>query len=152
VNRLFSSFIIFLIAAAGAQAQSSSISPDAPAEGIKLLQYSDAGYRSSMLRGTKARYVDKNHVDVTDMTLTLFTGDQTNAVDTMLLSPLARASLEEKEVTVQGDGAVRLIRTDDFEVTGEQWTFNGSSDKKKKLFINKNVHVIIHAELQDILK
>jgi hypothetical protein len=152
VNRLFTSFLTFLIAAVVARAQSASITADAPAEGIKLLQYSDAGYRSSMLRGTKARYVDKNHVDVTDMTLTLFTGDQTNTVDTMLLSPLARASLEDKEMTVHGDGTVRLIRTDDFEVTGEQWTFNGSGAKKKKLFINKNVHVIIHAELQDLLK
>jgi len=105
-----------------------------------------------MLRGTKARYVDNNHVDVTDMTLTLFTGDQSNTVDTMLLSPLARASLEDKEVTVHGEGTVRLIRTDDFEVTGEQWKFNSSSGKKKKLFINKNVHVVIHAELQDLLK
>jgi hypothetical protein len=143
------SCLSFLVAAAGSWAQSPSIKPDAPAEGIKLLQYSDAGFRKSMLRGTQAHYVDKNHVDVTDMTLTLFTGDQTNAVDTMLLSPQARASLEDRDVSVGGDGTVRLIRTDDFEVTGEQWTYNHTD---KKILIKKNVHVIIHAELQNLLK
>ena len=140
---LFSSVVTFLVSAQPA------ITADSPAESIKLIRYNDQGYRAYMLRGTKGFYVDKTHVDVSDMTLTMFTGQKDNAVDTILLSPFARATRDDKQLTVHGDSAVRVIRANDFEVTGEQWTYDQSENKIR---INKSVHVVIHTELKGILK
>jgi hypothetical protein len=80
------------------------------------------------------------------MNLTVFSGDASNRVDSVLLSPIARVSLDED--IARGPGTIRLIR-DDLDLTGEQWTYHHA---KKSISIAKDVRVVFHSELKDLLK
>lgn len=103
------------------------------------------GYRSMTLRGSEVRPF-KGGVFVTDLNITIFTGTATPAVDSMLLSPVAR--FMPKENRAEGDKAVRFIR-DDIEVTGIGWTYDHAA---KKISLQQNVRVTFSAQLNDILK
>ncbi|MDP3073442.1 MAG: hypothetical protein Q8N18_24335 [Opitutaceae bacterium] len=103
------------------------------------------GFRSMTLRGTEVRPAGKN-IAVTDLSITIFSGDAASRVDSMLLSPAA--VFFPKENRASGDGAVRYI-SDQADVTGTGWTYDHST---KKVSIQKNVRIILHAQLNNILK
>ena len=104
------------------------------------------GHRSMTLRGSAVQPAEGNSIAVTDLSITVFSGDAEAKVDRVLLSPSARFYPKENRAT--GDKSVRLIQ-DTVEVTGEDWTYD---HKTKKVSINKNVRVTFHAQLNDILK
>ena len=103
------------------------------------------GYRSMTLRGSEVRPVGKT-VAVTDLSITIFSGDAKAQVDSMLLSPAAVFS--PKENRASGDKTVRFIR-DDVEVTGFGWTYDHAT---RKVSLRENVHVTFRTQLNDILK
>lgn len=103
------------------------------------------GFRSMTLRGSEVR-PDGRNISVTDLSITIFSGDAASQVDSMLLSPAAVFS--PKENRAGGDKAVRFIR-DDIEVSGLGWTYDHSA---KKVSLQKNVRVVFRAQLNDILK
>lgn len=98
-----------------------------------------------MLVGSEA-IVGATHIQLIDLNLTLFTGDESNKVETVILSPLA--SVNPSENTVRGGASVRIIR-DDLEITGRGWTYN---HLEKKVSIHSNARVVFRAQLPDILK
>ena len=98
------------------------------------------------LRGSEVRPVGPARIDVTDLSITIFSGDAAARVDTMLLSP--NASFFPKDNRASGEKSVRLIR-DDIEVTGEGWTCEQNG---KKVSLAKNVRVVFRTQLKDILK
>lgn len=98
------------------------------------------------LRGSAVRPGEAGSVAVTDLNITIFSGNADAKVDSVLLSPSAR--FFPKEQRASGDKSVRLIQ-DTMEVTGEDWTYDHHA---KKVSINKNVRVTFHAQLNDILK
>jgi hypothetical protein len=78
----------------------------------------------------------------------LWTCDAAAQLNSVILSPAARFYLHEYRAS--GDGAVRLIDyRNNFEVTGEKWVYEYN---QKKISIARNVKVIIHASLPNILK
>lgn len=97
------------------------------------------------LRGSEVRPF-QGGVTVTDLNITIFTGDATPAVDSILLSPVAR--FVPKENRASGDKTVRFIR-DDIEVTGVGWVYDHDL---KKISLQQNVRVTFRAQLNDILK
>jgi hypothetical protein len=103
------------------------------------------GYRSMTLRGSEVRPVGKS-IGVTNLNITIFSGDAKAQVDTILLS--RDAVFSPKENLARGDGAVRLIR-DDVEVTGVGWSYDHAG---KKVSLRQNVRVTFRAQLNDILK
>lgn len=118
----------------------------APAINWVLPIFSDKeGYRSMTLRGSEVRPAGKS-IAVTDLSITIFSGDEHAHVDTILLSPAAVFSPKDNRAT--GDQAVRLIR-DDIEVTGVGWSYDHAA---KKVSLQQNVRVTFHAQLNDILK
>jgi hypothetical protein len=122
---------------------------DVPAEPTKnfiLPTFTPDGYRSMLLRGSEARMLSLRLIQLNDMDLTVFSGDAANRVDSVLLSPVARVSLDDD--TARGPGAVRLVR-DDLDLTGEQWTYDHA---RKRISIARNVRVVFHSELKDMLK
>lgn len=128
------------IAAANADAEG------APALNWVLPIFTDKeGYRSMTLRGSEVRPF-RGGVTVTDLSITIFSGDATPVVDSMLLSPVAR--FLPKEIRASGDKTVRFIR-DDIEVTGVGWTYDHAA---KKISLQQNVRVTFSAQLNDILK
>ena len=118
----------------------------APAYNWVLPIFTDKeGFRSMTLRGSEVRPQNGN-VEVTDLSITIFSGDAAAQIDSMLLSPEARFYPKENRAT--GAKAVRYIR-DDVEVTGFGWTYD---HKTKKVSLQQNVRVTFRAQLQDILK
>jgi hypothetical protein len=123
-----------------------AVDESAPALNWVLPIFSDKeGYRSMTLRGTEVRPIGKT-IAVTDLSITIFSGDAKAQVDSMLLSPAAVFSPKENRAT--GDKSVRFIR-DDVEVTGLGWSYDHAA---RKVSLRENVHVTFRAQLNDILK
>lgn len=121
-------------------------SAGAPALNWVLPIFTDKeGYRSMTLRGSEVRPVGKT-IAVTDLSITIFSGDAKAQVDSMLLSPAAVFS--PKENRASGDKTVRFIR-DDVEVTGLGWTYDHVA---RKVSLRENVRVTFRAQINDILK
>lgn len=118
----------------------------APAQNWVLPIFTDKeGYRSMTLRGTEVRPRGKD-IEVTDLSITVFSGDASARVDSILLSP--SAVFHPKENRASGEKAVRFIR-DDFEVTGVGWTYDHAA---RKVSLQSNVRVTFRTPLNDILK
>jgi hypothetical protein len=142
-------FIIFLVFAAFAQGDETPPPAIAtpPATNWVLPIFTDAeGYRSMTLRGSEVRATNDRAVAVTNLNITIFSGDAAARVDSILLSP--RATFLPRENRALGDSAMRFIR-DDVEVTGVGWTYDHNI---KKVSLAQNVRVVFHARLNDILK
>ena len=118
----------------------------APAVNWVLPIFTDKeGFRSMTLRGSEVRAAGRN-VEVTDLNITIFSGDAAAQVDSILLSPTA--VFMPKENRARGDRAVRFIR-DDVEVTGVGWTYDHTT---KKVSLQHDVRVTFRAQINDILK
>ena len=142
--------LVFLAAVLPALAENSTrVSTKAPILNFSLPTYTHPeGYRHWLIRGSEARMSDENFIDVKELSLTVFSGDAANRIDTMMLSPAARVLPEEKEIT--GDSTLRVINLHDgFEATGEGWKY---TDKSKTVTLAKKVRVILRAEFKNLLK
>ena len=121
--------------------------PASPAKNWVLPLFTDKeGFRTMTLRGSEARAVGANRIDVVDLNIMVFSGDATARVDSVLLSP--QASFFPKEDRATGEKSVRLVR-DDVEVTGEGWSYDHAT---KKVSLAQNARVVFRAQLNDILK
>jgi len=142
------SSLLFALCPLLTQAADSGVTPNAPVTNFKLVILNDEGFRSSLLRGSEARYINASQIDLVGMQYTTFIEDGTNEIDSTLLAPTATVFVDKNKVKVHGDEGVRLIRKN-VDVTGERWTYEHS---QKRILIEKNVHVVFHIELKDILK
>ena len=138
---------------------------DAPVKDFRLPRFNEDGWIAQLLRADTAHIVSQNQIDVTGMTLTVFSGDANKRVDTVIVSPVAtvltetgresihgpetaRPVRDNHEVTVHGPETVRLVR-DNLEITGEQWSY---FYPEKRVLIEKNARVVFRAKLPDLLK
>ncbi len=139
--------LLALVACAPIRAQApAAAATSAPALNWVLPIFSDKeGHRSMTLRGTEVRPGTKT-IAVTDLSITIFSGDAKAAVDSILLSP--QAVFFPKENRAGGEQSVRFIR-DDIEVTGLGWTYDHAA---KKVSLQRDVRVTFRAQLNDILK
>lgn len=137
--------LLFLsaLAALGANTQ---IAPDQPIVNFRLPAFTPEGNRSWLVRGSEARYANKEQVDITGLNLSIFTGLPDGKVETVILSPAAQ--VRPGDMLVRGSATIRVIN-DRFEATGTEWNY---SHREKKVSIGKNVHVVLHTQLKDILK
>ncbi|MBI4622564.1 MAG: hypothetical protein HY736_04985 [Verrucomicrobia bacterium] len=115
----------------------------APALNWVLPLFTDReGYRSMTLRGSAVQPSGANAISVTDLSITVFSGDATARVDTVLLS--LDATFFPKENRAAGEKTVRVIR-DEIEITGENWTYDHAG---KIVSIRKNVRVVYRLPLK----
>lgn len=138
---LFLAFFVSLAALASGQ----PITATTPVQNFKLPTFTPEGYRSMLLRGSSAT-VSTGAINLTDMNLTLFAGDATNAVETVILSPVATASPDTG--LVRGSDTVRMIR-DDIEITGTGWSYD---QRHKKVSISRDARIVYRAQLPDLLQ
>ena len=130
--------------AAAAMAQDANLAP--AAHNWTLPLFTKEGYRQMTLRGDEIQQVSASRVDITGMTVTVFSGTADARVDSVLMSPAATFLTGER--VAKGDGPVRLVR-DDIEVSGNGWTYLYD---QKKVLILRSAHVVFHASLPNILK
>ena len=143
--------VIFLLFAFGpilASAADSGVAAAAPVTNFKLSLLNDEGFRSSLLRGSEARYISDSQIDLTGMQYTTYNEGTLSDIDSTLLAPTASVFLNKNKVKVHGDESVRLIRKN-VDVTGERWTYDHT---EKRILIEKNVRVLFSIELKEILK
>jgi hypothetical protein len=133
-----------LLLAALCGAEDTSIAP--PAKNWTLPLFTKEGYRQMTLKGAEVRPVTSDRVDISGLDVTVFSGGPEAKVDTVILSPEASFSINEK--IARGDQSVRLIR-DDVDVTGVGWTYYYN---EKKALIYHDAHVVFHSGLPDILR
>ncbi len=127
-------------------AQSPRVTAPAPARNYTLSLFSDQGYHSMHVRGASADLRNPKQVGLTDLNLTVFSGDASRKVDTVILSP--EAVLQPDSEMISGPARVRLIR-DDLEITGEDWRYEHAA---KRILIQRNARIVFQAELTDLLK
>lgn len=126
--------------------QTPRVTSPAPVKGYSVSFFSDEGYRSMQVKGATADLSNSDRVVVTGLVLTQFSGDATQEVDTILLSP--EAVVEPGPEVATGPSSVRLIR-DDLELTGEDWRYEHAS---KRILIHKKARIVFQAPLADLLK
>lgn len=125
---------------------STRISADAPIINFRLPTYTPGGFRAWLVRGSEARVAGPNDIDIKELTMTIFTGDARDKIETMILSPVAKIAPEDQIAT--GSGAIRVIN-DSFEATGAGWRYE---HKEKKVSITRHVRVVLQSEFKDLLK
>jgi hypothetical protein len=138
---------VLLVSASRLFAAAPAIS-DAPVKNFVLKVFTKEGPLSLAVRGSAARYLGPDLIEITDMNITTYTtepGMPTRA-ETVLLSPQAYFLPNSNQA--RGDKTVRIIR-DDLEAWGTKWTYD---QKEKRISLDGKVRVVFHAELQDILK
>ena len=138
--------ILLLLLPVAAFAATTQVSTDQPIINFRLPTFTPEGYRSWLVRGSEARFTDKNQVEIKELTLAIYSGTADDRIETMLLSPVARVQPEQE--LVSGPGTIRVIN-DDFEASGTNWRY---THRDKRVSINQNVHVTFRAELKDFLK
>lgn len=139
--------LCLLSAAALAPAQSTTrIATDAPIVNFRLPTFTPEGFRQWLVRGTEARLVSAKEIDIRELTLTVFSGDEHDRIDTMLLSPLAKVFTDTQ--VVSGPDSIRVIR-DDLEASGKQWTYD---HREKRVSMQQKVRVTFRAELKNFLQ
>ncbi len=120
------------------------ISVDAPIVNFRIPTFNRQNFRSWLLSGAEGHYLGPNELAVTNLSLTVFSGDATNAVEYVFLSPMANARLDDGQVS--GPGPLRLIARE-YEATGEDWLYE---HRQKKISLHKNVRVVFHAPLKSL--
>jgi lipopolysaccharide export system protein LptC len=121
-------------------------SSPSPIINFRLPTFTNAGYREWLVRGSEALPGSHNDLQVKELTLTIFSGDEADRIDTMILSPAAHIFATDQVAT--GDSTIRVIN-DQFEASGSQWRY---SHKEKMISIKKNVRVSFKAELKNLLQ
>ena len=120
--------------------------PNAPVENFRIPMFNEEGYRSWDLRGAKGTYVDGTHVDVIDMKMRVFSGDEENKLLTEITSPTATVLIAENKAI--GRNTI-LISNKDYRITGQHWTWDGNNDS---FAIEGDVVVTFFEGIGDILK
>ena len=126
--------------------QTPRISAPAPVKDYSISFFSEAGYHDMQVKGATADVSDPKRIAVTGLILTLFSGDEAQQVETVILSP--EALVEPDPQLVSGPSAVRLVR-DDLELTGENWQYEHAA---KKILIHRKARIVFCAPLVDLLK
>jgi hypothetical protein len=144
-SRAFTRTVI-LAAAFVAPALTFAASVTAPAKNWVLPLFTKEGHRSMTARGSEARAASAQQFEVSDLNLTIFTGDVSMKVDTVILAP--SASFVPDEQRAFGTEFVRFIR-DDVEASGQRWNY---LHREKKISLAGNVRITFQAELTDLLR
>lgn len=144
--RLLPVFLLLLLTVAPAPAANTRIASDKPIVNFRLPDFTPEGYRSWFLRGSEARYPSDGLIDIKELNLTIFNGQADEKATTLILSPAAQVRVADRHVS--GNESIRVIN-DQFEASGSQWTYD---HEEKRVSIAKNVRVVLHTQLNDILK
>lgn len=138
--------LVLAAASPGSAQVATQVASDAPIVNFRLPTFTADGHRDWLVRGSEARTTDGRAVDVRELSLTIFRGDASERIDTMILSPIARVLPEEQTVT--GPGAIRVI-DEEFEAGGTDWSYDHQA---KRISIRKDVRVAFRTELRNLLQ
>ena len=108
--------------------------------------FTKEGFRKMTLHGDQMKPVTRNELNVVNLNVTVFTGDASAKVTSVVLAPTATFLVSEN--IAKGKDHVRLIR-DDLDISGDDWVYDVEHEK---VSIARNTRVVFHEQLPDILK
>ena len=138
--------LLCLVPAVAALAANTQVSTDKPVINFRLPAFTPEGHRAWLVRGSEARFVGENQIDVKELTLSVFSGRPDGKVDTLILSPVA--VVHPADAVITGPSTIRVIN-DQFEASGSDWRY---AHADKRVSIAKHVRVTFRAEFKDFLK
>lgn len=144
--RPLSRLLLFCLLPTAAWAANTQISTEKPIVNFSLPLFNAANYRTWLVRGSEARFAADDRIEIKELTLSIFSGNADEKVDTLILSPVA--IVNRRDWIASGPSTIRVI-SDQFEASGTQWTY---ARKDKKVSIAKHVRVTFRAEFKDFLK
>jgi len=124
----------------------SQILPDAPIEGIQIPMFSEEGYKLWNMKGSSAAYKDDGGVEVKELDLEIYQGEEAKEVDMHILG--AEAVYASDDRTITGDGGV-FVDGDFYDIEGDSWKY---SLNERVVQVTSNVKVVIDYELESFLK
>ncbi len=122
------------------------LTPDAPVLDFKLPMFGQNGYKIWELHGREGRYINEERIDVVDLSLRLYSGDEELQVHTTIESPSATMLVQQSRA--EGKSKIK-ITGNQFQIDGENWQWEG---KTRTVKVNKNVQVSFQQRLAGILK
>lgn len=122
------------------------IIPDAPVIDFKLPMFGESGYKIWDLQGDEGRYINAGRIDVINLKLRVYSGDESLALDTTIESP--KAIMLVRRNRALSNASIRMFGSD-YKIMGSDWIWEGSN---RTLKVKKNVRVNFQDRLTDILK
>ncbi|MGH8019923.1 MAG: hypothetical protein ACREIA_16915 [Opitutaceae bacterium] len=117
-----------------------------PIINFRLPMFNEDGYKSWEVRGSEGRYLEENRIEITELDLQVFSGDEAGEVETTITSPLA--IVHPKDRTVAGPGAIHAKGVG-FELFGDNWLYEHDA---KTVTVNDSVVLTLDGVVGDILK
>ncbi|RME70054.1 MAG: hypothetical protein D6781_07180 [Verrucomicrobia bacterium] len=136
-------FIALLLAATAGLAQ---VMPNAPVVNFRFPMFNSEGYKTWELRGAEGRYINENRVELTNVNLRIYSGDETGALQTEISSPKAIIEIDTR--IVRGPESVHVVGPG-YEMFGEDWRYD---DADKTIVVQRNVVVTFDDSVGNILK
>lgn len=148
--RLFALCLLASALAPFAAAQTNTrLSTDAPIVNFRLPTFTPEGFREWLVRGSEARLRNAQEIEIRELTLTVFSGDASDRISTMILAPVAKVLPEQHTVT--GPETIRVLN-DDLEASGTDWRVHQPKEKVVEISMRQNVRVTFRAELKNLLQ
>ena len=119
--------------------------PNAPVRDFSLPRFGDNGYKIWSLSGTEGHYISPERIDVIDMSLRLFSGDEWGAVEMQIVSPQASLFIQQNHAR---SSEKILVEGKSYRVEGRDWAWDGN---QKKVIVQKDVHAIFNETLSILL-
>lgn len=133
---------LLLAAGLGAQLRPD---PDAPVRDFRLPMFGDDGLRAWELRGDVGRFRRDRTLLVEGLDLKVFAPGG-EVVESRIRSP--EAVLDPETSQASGDSPL-LVETADFELRGEDWSWDGQAHR---IIVRRQVHTVFYEELTGLLK
>lgn len=138
-------FAALLLSTAALEGQ--DLMTTAPIENFKFPVFNDEGYRIWRLTGDEGLYIQGGEIKISKLTAEQYLGRGSDETPiSILVTPQATLNTEDEVATGPGDID---IQSDKFQLTGEDWIWQG---KQNVIIINKNVKVVLFDQIGDILK
>ena len=118
------------------------MTPSAPVRHFRMPRFGKDGYKVWDFSGREGHYISREHIEVIDMTLRVFSGDARGVVETQIKSPEAVLFIQRsyahspQQLSIEGIG---------YHVEGRDWIWDG---KQKKIIVQEDVHVVFDQRLQ----
>lgn len=119
--------------------------PKAPVKNFRLPRFGDNGYTQWVLRGAEGIYQSAERIDVKEMALRIYSGDERMAVELSMDSPEAAILVQENRAV--SDAPIQIIG-ESFKISGIGWSWDGAT---RQIEVNSRSKVEFNQDLGDTL-
>ena len=120
--------------------------PDAPLERFTLPIFGLNGYKTWEVKGAQGRFLDATHLEVDDLIIRIFSGNEQMILESLITSP--RALIDINKRTAQGKRQL-MVRGPHYRLTGKGWIWEGD---KRRIIVHENARVEFDQPLGRILR